>query len=83
MYATTANVRPLHAGRRLRQPATRTSGQVGPVKVIMNSRVVGDELFAAVAFLSDALGLPALSPDADRTAPGIDENALRRAAGGA
>ena len=74
------NIRPLHAGRRLRQPATRGSGHVTTVKVITNSQVVGDELFAAVAFLSDALGLPALNPDADRTAKAIDLNALRRAA---
>jgi hypothetical protein len=50
------------------------------VRVITNSQIVGDELLAAVAFLSDALGLPALNPDADRTARTIDLAALRRAA---
>lgn len=84
-----APVRSLHAGRRLRQPV-RTSGRAAPVaplrsgtgsvRVITNSQIVGDELVAAVAFLSDALGLPALNPDADRTAKAIDLAALRRAA---
>jgi hypothetical protein len=82
-----APVRSLHAGRRLRQPV-RTGGRVAPgaplqsgaVRVITNSQIVGDELVAAVAFLSDALGLPALNPDADRTAKAIDLAALRRAA---
>ena len=85
MNATAVSTsRSLHAGRRLRQPVRRGSGHVsaptGVVKAIINSRVVGDELFAAVTFLGDALGLPALkSADSQRTAP-IDLNALRRAA---
>ena len=84
-----AHVRSLHAGRRLRQPV-RASGRAAPVaplrsvtgsavRVITNSQIVGDELVAAIAFLSDALGLPALNPDADRTAKAIDLAALRRA----
>lgn len=81
-----APVRSLHAGRRLRQPmrASAPGGQRptggAHVRVITNSQIVGDELVAAVAFLSDALGLPALNPDADRTAKAIDLAALRRAA---
>jgi hypothetical protein len=85
-----APVRSLHAGRRLRQPV-RTGGRPGrvapvqsgtgaPLRVITNSQIVGDELVTAIAFLSDALGLPALNPDADRTAKAIDLAALRRAA---
>lgn len=85
-----APVRSLHAGRRLRTGAARTRSVRGaavdvpaaplPHHVITNSRVVGDELLQAVAFLSDALNLPALNPDAERTAKCIDLNALRRAA---
>jgi hypothetical protein len=86
-----APVRSLHAGRRLRQPV-RTDGRDAAVvslrsgasaaRVITNSQILGDELLAAVAFLSDALGLPALNPDADRTARAIDLAALHRAAAG-
>jgi hypothetical protein len=32
----------------------------GPLRVIRNGKVRGDELFAAVSFLADALQLPAL-----------------------
>ncbi len=56
------------------------SGKVHRSRIIINSRVSGDELLAAVAFLSNALKLPALNPDADRTARSIDLGALLRAA---
>jgi len=88
-----APVRSLHAGRRLRSGSSARVGRGGAGTVvappgalpaahhvITNSRVVGDELLQAVAFLSDALNLPALNPDAERTAKCIDLNALRRAA---
>ena len=80
MNATAVSTsRSLHAGRRLRQPVRRGSGYVSAPLKIINSQVIGDELFAAVTFLGDALGLPALkSADSQRTAP-IDLNALRRA----
>ena len=85
-----APVRSLHAGRRLRTGAARTRPLRGAAceapatalahHVITNSQVVGDELLQAVAFLSDALNLPALNPDPERTAKCIDLDALRRAA---
>lgn len=80
-----APVRSRHAGRRLRtagwpRPVAPLQSGTGAARIITNSQIVGDELVAAVAFLSDALGLPALNPDADRTAGAIDLAALRRAA---
>ena len=62
------------------RPAPLAASRMKATHIITNSRVTGDELLVAVAFLSDALNLPALNPDADRTAPSIDLQALRRAA---
>jgi hypothetical protein len=64
----------------MRASSPASQRPTGGVRVITNSQIVGDELVAAVAFLSDALGLPALNPDPDRTARAIDLAALRRAA---
>jgi len=52
-------------------------------RVIANGAICGDELVSAVAFLADALDLPALQPDRDRTAKVINVAALRRAAAAA
>ncbi len=62
------------------RPAPLAASRMKATHIITNSRVTGDELLVAVAFLSDALNLPALNPDADRTERSIDLQALRRAA---
>ena len=75
IFATVSN-----AARNHSTGGTSRSGKVHRSRIITNSRVSGDELLVAVAFLSDALNLPALNPDADRTARSIDLGALLRAA---
>ncbi len=76
--STSIPVKSFHAGRRLRG-AKGAIARRQPLPQTINSQIVGDELVSAVQFLSDALGLPALNPDADRTAE-INLVALRRAA---
>jgi hypothetical protein len=76
--STVVPVKSFHAGRRLRGRQGAIARRL-PLTQTINSQIQGDELVSAVAFLSHALGLPALNPDSDRTAE-INLVALRRAA---
>lgn len=77
-FTTTAAHRSMHAGRHLRSRPARPA-TAAPVKAIKNGKVSGNELFDAIVFLGDALGLPRLH-DADRTSECINLNALRASA---